>query len=156
MMAEDVVDSYTPATVLSGPQALPPGRVPRRRAFADGAFADGPDSLLLPEDVRWARQVRATSRSAGCALDMVLPLRVGGGSAPLFCAPPVVGLSWGFRALLPHIPAEHPLYGLQTSRGLRRPEPLPASMAELAADFADELRLVQPSGPYHVLGWSLG
>lgn len=150
-MAEDVVDRCTPATVLSGMPALPPGSVPRRRAFADGA-----ESLLLPEDVQWARQVRAASRTAGGSLDMVLPLRVGGGSPPLFCAPPVVGLGWGYRALLPHIPAEHPLYGLQTSRGLQRPEPLPASMAELTADLANQLRMVQPSGPYHLLGWSLG
>lgn len=160
-MAEDVVDSYTPATMLgmsapSATSALPSDRVPRRRAFVDGAFADGAESLLLPEDVQWARQVRATTRAAGGALDMVLPLRVGGGSAALFCAPPVVGLSWGYSALLSHIPAEHPIYGLQTSRGLQRPEPLPASMAELVADLADQLRTVQPSGPYHLLGWSLG
>lgn len=150
-MAEDVVDTDSPATVLSGPSALPHGRVPRRRAFTGGA-----ETLLLPEDVQWARQLRATTRAAGGALDMVLPLRVGGSSPPLFCAPPVVGLSWSYSALLPHIPAEQPLYGLQTSRGLQRPEPLPANMAELVADLADQLRIVQPSGPYHLLGWSLG
>ena len=150
-MAEDVVDAFTPATDLSGTRALPHGRVPRRRAFVDGA-----ENLLLPEDMQWARQQRATSRAAKGVLDIVLPLRVGGGSHPLFCAPPVVGLSWAYCALLPHIPADHPLYGLQTSRGLQRPEPLPASMAELTGDLADQLRMVQPSGPYHLLGWSLG
>lgn len=150
-MAEDVVDSCTPATLLSGTPALPYGRLPRRRVLADNA-----DSLLLPEDVQWARQLRATTRAAGGVLDMILPLRVGGDSPPLFCAPPLVGLSWSYCALLPHIPARHPLYGLQTSRGLQRPEPLPASMAEMVADLADQLRTVQPSGPYHLLGWSLG
>jgi thioesterase domain-containing protein len=128
--------------------------VPRRRVLAD--VADSAQRLLLPEDVQWARQLRATSRAARGELDIVLPLRVGDGSPPLFCAPPVAGLSWGYSALLPHILAEHPLYGLQTSRGLQRPEPLPASMAELAAGLADQLRMVQPSGPYHLLGWSLG
>jgi thioesterase domain-containing protein len=53
------------------------------------------------------------------------------------------------------VDARFPLYGLQ-ARGLRRPEPLPASMAEMARDYTDQIRTVQPSGPYHLLGWSLG
>jgi thioesterase domain-containing protein len=81
-------------------------------------------------------------------------MRVGDGPA-LFCAHPVVGLSWCYLALLPHVDARFPLYGLQ-ARGLRRPEPLPASMAEMARDYTDQIRMVQPSGPYHLLGWSLG
>ncbi len=107
------------------------------------------------DDFQWARQRRATARAAGGVLDMVLPLRVGGAGAPLFCAHPIVGLSWCYRALLPHVPDEHPVYGLQP-RGLRRPEPLPASMAEMARDYVDQIRMTQPEGPYHLLGWSLG
>jgi len=113
--------------------------------------------MVLPaaEDLIWARQRRATVRAAGGILDLVLPLRVGGSGQPLFCAPPIVGLSWCYLALLPHVGAEHPLYGLQ-SRGVRRPEPLPVSMAELARDLADHIRMTQPNGPYHLFGWSLG
>jgi thioesterase domain-containing protein len=58
-------------------------------------------------------------------------------------------------ALLPHVDPRYPLYGLQ-ARGLRRPEPLPTSMREMARDYADQIRMAQPSGPYHLLGWSLG
>jgi thioesterase domain-containing protein len=29
-------------------------------------------------------------------------------------------------------------------------------MAEMAQDYADQLRTVQPAGPYHLFGWSLG
>jgi thioesterase domain-containing protein len=83
-----------------------------------------------------------------------MPIRVGDGPA-LFCAHPVVGLSWCYLALVPHVDARFPLYGVQ-ARGLRRPEPLPASMAEMARDYTDQIRMVQPSGPYHLLGWSLG
>jgi thioesterase domain-containing protein len=83
-----------------------------------------------------------------------MPIRVGDGP-PLFCAHPVVGLSWCYLALLPHLDPRFSLYGLQ-ARGLRRPEPLPASLAEMARDYADQMRMVQPSGPYHLLGWSLG
>lgn len=112
---------------------------------------------MLPsaEDFRWARQRRAAVRAAGGILDLVLPLRAGGSGCPLFCLFPVMGLSWCYLGLVPHIGAEHPVYGLQ-SRGLRRPEPLPASMAEMARDVADQIRSAQPAGPYHLLGWSLG
>lgn len=94
-------------------------------------------------------------KAAGGILDLVLPLRVDGAAQPLFCVPPVIGLSWCYTGLFRHIGAEHPVYGLQ-SRGLRRPEPLPATMAEMARGFADQVRLTQPAGPYHLLGWSLG
>ena len=118
---------------------------------------DGSGVSALPavEEFAWARQRRADIRATGGVLDLVLALREGGGGAPLFCAPPLVGASWCYLALLPHLAPEHPVYGLQ-SRGLRRPEPLPVDMAELARDFADQIRITQPHGPYHLFGWSNG
>jgi thioesterase domain-containing protein/peptidoglycan/xylan/chitin deacetylase (PgdA/CDA1 family) len=115
-----------------------------------------PASAGLPatEDLQSLRLHRATAKAAGGVLDLVMPMRVGDGPA-LFCIPPVVGLSWCYLALLPHVDAGYPMYGLQ-ARGLRRPEPLPASMQEMARDYADQIRMTQPSGPYHLLGWSLG
>jgi thioesterase domain-containing protein len=100
------------------------------------------------------RLFRATAKAAGGVLDPVMPIRDGDGP-PLFCAHPLVGLSWCYFALAPHVDARYPLYGLQ-ARGVQRPEPLPASMAEMARDYADQIRIRQPSGPYHLLGWSLG
>ncbi len=111
--------------------------------------------LLAAQDLQILRMRRAMASAAGGTLELLMPMRVGNVGPALFCAPPMVGLSWCYLALLPHVDARFPLYGLQ-SRGLRRPEPLPASMAELARDCADQIRLVQPSGPYHLLGMSLG
>ncbi len=107
-----------------------------------------------PKTFSRCRLHRATARAAGGILDVLMPIRVGDGPA-LFCAHPVVGLSWCYLALVPHVDARFPLYGLQ-ARGLRRPEPLPASMEEMARDYTDQIRMAQPSGPYHLLGWSLG
>lgn len=107
------------------------------------------------EDLMTLRMSRAAVKEAGGTLDLVVPMRVGGDGAVLFCAPPLVGLSWCYLALLPHLDARYPLYGIQ-ARGLRRPEPLPTSMREMARDYADQLRRVQPTGPYQLLGWSLG
>lgn len=53
------------------------------------------------------------------------------------------------------MPEEWPLYGLQ-ARGLSEPGALPGSVKEMAADYVEQVRAVQPSGPYHLLGWSLG
>jgi thioesterase domain-containing protein len=111
------------------------------------------DGALL--HLQRARHRRAMAQAAMDSLDLVLPLRVGGAGHPLFCAHPVGGLSWCYLALLPHLDARHAVYGLQ-SRGVRRPEPLPATMPEAARDFADRIRATQPTGPYHLLGWSLG
>lgn len=112
-------------------------------------------ALPAADEFAWARQRRADIRAAGGILDLVLPLRDGGAGPALFCAPPLVGASWCYLALLPHLTPEHSVYGLQ-SRGLRRPEPLPVNMAELARDFADQIRITRPHGPYHLFGWSLG
>ncbi|MBO4207342.1 non-ribosomal peptide synthetase [Micromonospora echinofusca] len=88
------------------------------------------------------------------ALDPLLPLRTAGSGTPLFCLPPVTGLSWCYSALLRHIDGDHPVYGLQ-SRGLAGGEPPLTSVPAMAADFADRIQAVHP-GPYHLLGWSLG
>ena len=118
---------------------------------------DAPGVTALPkaEEFAWARQRRAHFRAAGGILDLVLPLREGGSGTALFCAPPLVGASWCYLSLLPHLGPEHAVYGLQ-SRGLRRPEPLSVDMPELARDFADQIRRARPDGPCALFGWSLG
>lgn len=115
----------------------------------------GAGALTRSEDLQQLRMRRATAKAAGGVLELVLPMRVDGDGPILFCAPPMVGLSWCYLALLPHVEPGYPMYGLQ-SRGLRRPEPLPTSMQEMARDYADRIRMIQPSGPYHLLGMSLG
>jgi thioesterase domain-containing protein len=123
-----------------------------RPATAPARTARG---LLTADDLRNLRLRRAMARAAGGTLELVMPMRADGDGPPLFCAHPLVGLSWCYLALLPHVEAGYPLYGLQ-ARGLRRPEPLPASIEEMARDYADQIRMTQPSGPYHLLGMSLG
>ncbi|WP_413754280.1 non-ribosomal peptide synthase/polyketide synthase [Streptomyces sp. R-74717] len=89
------------------------------------------------------------------ALDVLLPLRTTGSRTPLFCIHPGGGISWSYSGLLNHIGSEYPVYAIQ-ARGLGRPEPRPASFEEMAADYADQIRKIQPEGPYLLLGWSAG
>jgi enterobactin synthetase component F len=75
--------------------------------------------------------------------------------APLFCVHPALGLSMGFSTLLRNLDRSIPVYGLQ-SRGLRGEATLPSSIEEIAADYLDQIRRVQPHGRYRLVGRSLG
>ncbi|WP_230592596.1 amino acid adenylation domain-containing protein [Rhodococcoides fascians] len=86
-------------------------------------------------------------------LDTVVELR-GGSGTPLFCVHPIVGLSWAFGGLAPYVDSTRPLYGLQSP--VLAGDPMPASIDEWASIFVDRIREIQPSGPYHLLGWSMG
>nr|WP_256666796.1 non-ribosomal peptide synthetase [Nocardia cyriacigeorgica] len=92
---------------------------------------------------------------AEAAFDVLLPLRPGGAREPLFCVHPVGGVAWSFAGLAAHIEPDRPLYGLQ-SPVLGSEEPQAGSIEEWAQRYVREIRAVQPEGPYHLLGWSLG
>ncbi|MEU5772166.1 amino acid adenylation domain-containing protein [Streptomyces venezuelae] len=136
-----------PFTAAGGERMLHTGE--RARRGADG---------LLTLHGRGRGGSRTVGRRAGGDhgdLEMLLPLRPKGGLPPLFCMHTGTGLSWAYAALLRHLPQDRPVYGVQ-ARGLAEPEPLPQSLEEMAADYAERIRTVQPEGPYHLLGWSLG
>ncbi|GAA2439999.1 amino acid adenylation domain-containing protein [Streptomyces glaucus] len=128
----------------------PGGRMLRtgERARRDG------EGVLSLRGRRTPQAGRPVGRG-GSELGVLLPLRPEGSRAPLFCLHPSMGLSWSYAALVPYLPADLPVYGVQ-ARGLAGPEELPHSVEEMAADYADEIRTVQPEGPYHLLGWSFG
>ncbi len=87
-------------------------------------------------------------------IDPVLPIRTSGDQAPLFCVHPVSGVAWCYSGLQRHLPAGLPIYGLQvdTADGTAWPR----DIEELTASYAERIREVQPTGPYRLLGWSLG
>ncbi|GII86989.1 hypothetical protein Ssi03_49790 [Sphaerisporangium siamense] len=87
--------------------------------------------------------------------DVLLPLRTGADPAPLFCVHPASGLAWGYRALARQLATDTTVYGVQAP-GLRDGAPIPESFEEMLDRMAAEIRQVSPSGPYRLLGWSLG
>ena len=89
------------------------------------------------------------------ALDVVVPLRPGTGPTSLFCIHPLGGLSWLYYPLAQVIPASVGIYGIQ-ARGLRPGDALPDSLTAMAADYLTEIRAIQPTGPYHLLGLCAG
>ncbi|WP_330256991.1 amino acid adenylation domain-containing protein [Nocardia sp. NBC_00565] len=91
----------------------------------------------------------------GDALSVLLPLRAAGTDPPLFCVHPAIGLAWGFSGLVQHLDPDRPVQGLQ-SPTLTDPAAWFETLDQLAARYVREIRSVQPHGPYHLLGYSLG
>jgi amino acid adenylation domain-containing protein len=86
---------------------------------------------------------------------ILLPIRPGGSNPPFFCIHPAAGLSWCYTPLSRYVPADQPLYGLQ-ARGLDGASQPSCSVRDMASEYVKQIRAVQESGPYHLLGWSFG
>ncbi|MFE5701588.1 amino acid adenylation domain-containing protein [Rhodococcus koreensis] len=109
-----------------------------------------------PTPAAIARRVEA--RAAGesvSGFEIVTPLRAAGSEPPLFGIHPAGGLAWFYGGLVSSLDADRPLYGVQDPHVVAG-EPHAESVEELAARYVVEIRRVQPHGPYHLLGWSLG
>ncbi|MFF7983320.1 amino acid adenylation domain-containing protein [Streptomyces sp. NPDC007901] len=98
---------------------------------------------------------RLGSGSSRDSLRVILPLRPHGAREAVFCIHPGGGLSWSYVGLLRQIPPEFPVVGVQ-AHGLLHPDEMPATIEEMAADYIRRIEEIQPEGPYHLLGWSLG
>jgi glyine---[glycyl-carrier protein] ligase len=96
----------------------------------------------------------AGDRAAHARIDPVLPIRPSGDQPPLFCLHPVSGVAWCYSGLQRHLPAGLPIYGLQLDTS--DSAAWPRNRDELTASYLARLREVQATGPYRLLGWSLG
>ncbi len=84
----------------------------------------------------------------------ILPIRSGSGH-PLFCFYPGSGSAWQYTVLNRYLHSDLPIIGLQSPR----PDGLLANstdMDELIEKQLEIIRSQQPTGPYTLLGYSLG
>ncbi|MEO3825212.1 amino acid adenylation domain-containing protein [Actinomadura sp. B10D3] len=144
------------------------------RVGADASFFDlGGDSIaalklaararnagieLTPRDVFTHQTVEALARAGEpgdrLGFEVLLPIRTSGTRPPVFFVHPAGGLAWSYLQLQRHLGPDQPAYGLQ-NRAFTRDEPA-GSVEEMARDYVERIRTVQPAGPYHLAGWSLG
>jgi len=87
--------------------------------------------------------------------DVILPIRSEGILKPIFFMHPGSGLSQCYIGFLKYLDRERPIYGLQ-SRSFTASRGAVQSIEELAVDYHNEIRKIQPTGPYHLAGWSIG
>ncbi|MCK8671813.1 amino acid adenylation domain-containing protein [Rhodococcus sp. HM1] len=100
------------------------------------------------------RIATAPDHEADDALAPLLPLRPDGTGTPVFCIHPAIGLAWCFTGLVPYL-GDRPVYGLQ-SPALTDPEARFTDLGDLADRYIEQIRSVQPDGPYHLVGYSVG
>ncbi|MER7949371.1 amino acid adenylation domain-containing protein [Streptomyces sp. NPDC096079] len=93
--------------------------------------------------------------TTAAALGVLLPLSTRGTRRPLFCVHPGTGVGWAYAGLARHLGDDQPLYALQ-ARALSEPGHRPRSVEAMADDYLEQIRQIQPWGPYRLLGWSYG
>ena len=85
----------------------------------------------------------------------LVPIRLTGNKPPFFCIHGVTGDILWLKDLAASMDEEQPFYGIQ-ARGLDgEAEPF-NRLEEMAAYYAEEIRRVQPSGPYYLGGYCMG
>ena len=94
-------------------------------------------------------------RTGSFSWSPLVPIRTGGSKRPFFCVHAAGGNVLGFIDLAQHLDPDRPFYGLQ-SVGLNGNDEPYSRVEEMAARYIDEIRAVQPHGPYLLGGLSFG
>ncbi|HST60359.1 MAG TPA: thioesterase domain-containing protein, partial [Longimicrobium sp.] len=98
-----------------------------------------------------ADAILAEKESAPAARAPVVALQPGGSLPPLFCVHATDRNVLSYVNLVRHLGTGQPVYGVRDlGEDLSRP------VTRLAAEHVDEIRSVQPEGPYYLAGWSFG
>jgi acyl transferase domain-containing protein/thioesterase domain-containing protein len=83
----------------------------------------------------------------------LVKIQSGGNKAPLFCIHPIGGNVLEYYQLAHYLGAEQPVYGLQ-SLGLDGKQAPLESIEAMASHYISEMQIVQPHGPYRLVGYS--
>jgi len=85
----------------------------------------------------------------------LVAIRPNGSRPPFFCIHAIGGLVVNYRALAHHLGGGYPFYGLQLP-GLNQNKRFLLSIEQLASHYIQEIRRIQPQGPYFLGGMSFG
>ncbi len=105
----------------------------------------GKFTSFLDQPIQQAPQKRIKRRSS------LIKIQDGQTRPPFFCVPGNLGNVFvDFEYLYRHLGKDQPFYGLQDGLGN------PSKVKTLAARYVEDIRRVQPEGPYHLGGVCLG
>ncbi len=85
----------------------------------------------------------------------VVLIKQGKGNLPLFLIHGAEGNILLYRDIANHLAPEFTVYGIQ-ARGLNGSHYTPGSIEEMAIDYIEAIKKVQPNGPYNLGGYCLG
>lgn len=130
-----------------------------------GILFEADTPAALAKQVQLERQASATvdagaeaptrKHSNAAWSSVLIPVQPKGSLPPLFCAHPVLGLSYAYIPLAQELGTEQPVYCFQ-SYGLEEDQEPLTSIEAMAEIYIKEMRGVQPHGPYHIAGFSMG
>ncbi|WP_310422591.1 amino acid adenylation domain-containing protein [Chamaesiphon sp. VAR_48_metabat_135_sub] len=83
----------------------------------------------------------------------LVQIQVGSTKPPLFCVHPIGGNVLEYYKLAAYLGEEQPVYGLQ-SLGLDGTQIPLRSIEAMAAHYITEMQIIQPNGPYFLVGYS--
>ncbi len=115
---------------------------------------DVPLAVLLQHDTV-AEIANYLKQKHDAAWSPLVPIQLHGQQPPLFCIHPVGGNVLCYAPLASALGDDQPVYGIQ-ARGVDGTEQPLATMEELADEYLDAIREIQPTGPYHFAAWSSG
>ena len=95
------------------------------------------------------QQISPSSRSS------LVAIQPGGSKRPLFLVHPAGGQVFPYVHLAKHLGPDQPCFGLQ-AWGLEDGQDPHARIEDMAAYYIQAMQTVQPEGPYHLGGWSMG
>ncbi len=105
-----------------------------------------------PTVEKLARRVDGENADASSRL---VRLRRKGSLSPVFCWPGLGGYTMNLRLLAGRAEADRPFYGVQ-AHGINPGETPYATIRDMAAADIEEIRRIQPEGPYTLWGYSFG
>jgi thioesterase domain-containing protein/acyl carrier protein len=110
--------------------------------------------LEHPTVARMARAIETRPSEPVKGTEFLIPVRASGSLPPLFCVHGVAGGVFAYREAAELLGPEQPVYGIMlVGKPLAR---IPRSVEAMADRYIEEIRMVQPVGPYRLAGYSFG
>ncbi|WP_414752446.1 amino acid adenylation domain-containing protein [Anabaena sp. CCY 9910] len=103
------------------------------------------------------QQLSDILQQEGCSTSWssLVPIQLNGSKPPLFLIHPIGGNVLEYSTLARYLGEEQPIYGLQ-SLGLDGKQAPLNRVEDMANAYLQEIRSIQPNGPYFIAGYSFG
>jgi thioesterase domain-containing protein len=111
-------------------------------------------SLIAAPTIRMVSELVRKRYAPNTATSLV-PIQPIGTKLPLYIVHGAGGNVVNFYGLTTRIGADQPVYGVQ-AQALESDKPALTTIEAMAAHYLEEIRRIQPNGPYHFLGYSFG
>ncbi len=116
-------------------------------------------SITIPEfmELRNVEKIakKIQNQGASSLFHYLVPVQATGSDPPLFCVPPSAATAMQMANLSKYLGEDQPLYGFEYSGMDGVSEPF-TSIPMIARAFVQDLRRIQPQGPYYICGLCVG